>query len=52
MIQYIENNASYKGHFRHGIYEDEEGYFECDMYYYSGAFKEGKKEGIGCLIEK
>ena len=35
-----------------GLFEDDNGYFESDSYDYSGGFKEGKKDGVGCLVEK
>ena len=51
-LKYKQQKAFYKGHFKQGLYEDETAYFQSDYYDYSGGFKEGRKEGIGCLIEK
>ena len=51
-MKYKTQKAAYKGNFKDGLYEDEDGYFEADYYDYSGAFREGRKDGIGCLIEK
>ena len=51
-MRYKQQKAFYKGNFKHGLYDDEGGYFESDYYDYSGGFVDGKKDGIGCLIEK
>ena len=34
------------------MYSDPKGFLESRHYIYEGGFVDGKKEGIGCLVEK
>lgn len=51
-IAFKETSTTYSGRFEEGVFCDTKGFLESRHYIYEGGFVEGRKEGLGCLVEK
>jgi hypothetical protein len=51
-VVFKESGYSYSGQFEEGLFHGKNGFLEGQNYIYEGGFEGGRKEGIGCLVEK